>query len=40
LSSFLSITISILTLVILFFILIPQEWLNLTTILVLLLFNS
>lgn len=38
-SSSLSTTISILTLIILFFILIPQEWLNLANILALILFN-
>jgi len=40
LSSSLTITISILTLVILLFILIPQEWLNLANILALILFNT
>lgn len=39
LSSSLTTTISILTLVILFFILIPQEWLNMANILALILFN-
>lgn len=40
LSGSISITISILTLVILLFILIPQEWLNMATILALILFNT
>lgn len=39
LSTSLTATISILTLTILFFILIPQEWLNLANILALILFN-
>ena len=39
LSSYLTITISILTLIILLFIFIPQEWLNLANILALILFN-
>lgn len=39
LSGFLTLTISLLTLIILLFILIPQEWLNMTTILALILFN-
>ncbi len=40
LSSYLTITISILTLIILLFILIPQEWFNMANILSLILFNS
>ena len=40
LSSYLTITISILTLVILLFILLPQEWLSMANILALILFNS
>ena len=40
LTSSLSLTSSILTLIILFFILIPQEWLNLANILALILFNN
>lgn len=40
LSSSLSVTISFLTLIILFFMLIPQEWLNLANILALILFNN
>lgn len=40
LTSSLTTTISILTLIILFFMLIPQEWLNLANILALILFNS
>ena len=40
LSGFLTITISLLTLIILLFILIPQEWLNMATILALILFNT
>lgn len=39
-SSSLSSTISVLTLIILFFILIPQEWLNMANILALILFNT
>lgn len=39
LSSSLTTTISVLTLIILFFILIPQEWLNMANILALILFN-
>ena len=39
LSSYLTITISILTLIILLFILIPQEWLNMANILALIIFN-
>ena len=40
LSSSLTVTISFLTLIILFFMLIPQEWLNMANILALILFNS
>lgn len=40
LSSSLTVTVSILTLIILLFILIPQEWLNMATILALILFNT
>lgn len=40
LTSSLTVTISFLTLIILFFMLIPQEWLNLANILALILFNS
>ena len=40
LSSYLTITISILTLVILLFIFVPQEWLSLANILALIIFNS
>ena len=40
LSSSLTITVSVLTLIILLFILIPQEWLNMATILALILFNT
>jgi len=40
LSSYLTITISILTLVILLFIFVPQEWLSMANILALILFNS
>ena len=40
LSSYLTITISILTLIILLFIFIPKEWLNLANILALILWNS
>jgi NADH-ubiquinone oxidoreductase chain 2 len=39
LSSYLTITISVLTLIILLFILIPQEWLNMANILALIIFN-
>ena len=40
LSGFLTLTISVLTLIISLFILIPQEWLNMATILALILFNT
>ena len=40
LSSYLTITISVLTLVILLFIFLPQEWLSMANILALILFNS
>jgi len=40
LSSYLTITISVLTLIILLFIFVPQEWLSLTNILALILFNQ
>jgi len=40
LSSYLTITISILTLVILLFMFVPQEWLSLANILALIIFNS
>jgi NADH-ubiquinone oxidoreductase chain 2 len=40
LSSSLTITISVLTLIILLFIFIPQEWLSMANILALILFNS
>ena len=40
LNGFLTLTISLLTLIILLFILIPQEWLNMATILALILFNQ